>query len=76
MIENTKRNWLQKRDNVINQEYYNTLAESEEKKKNVLAFLVRENGQQNHSFLHNLGVKQKLQIFHRIIHVEACLGMF
>lgn len=33
MIENTKRKWLQKRDDVIDQEYYNTLAKSEEKKK-------------------------------------------
>lgn len=31
MIENTKRKWLQKRDDVIDQEYYNTLAKSEDK---------------------------------------------
>lgn len=40
MIENTKRKRLQKRDDVIDQEYYNTLANSEEKTY-ALAFLVR-----------------------------------
>lgn len=38
MIEDMKRKCLQKRDDVIDQEYYNTLAKSEEKK---YALLVR-----------------------------------